>query len=266
MYVIGIDPHKGSHTAAVLDSDEELLDELRVEAGRGQRDQLMAFAARFEPRTWAIESATGWGALLAQQLVAAGEAVLDVPPGLSARARLLDAGSNSKTDPHDARSAAIVALRHRRLHVVQPVDHRAVLRLLANRQRDLVSLRTQAICRLHSLLCLLIAGGQPRGLSATAAATALRKVRATDPVEVERKAMATDLLTDVRRLDNQIKALKTRIATAVEASATTVTEIYGVGPVVAAILIGQSGDISRFASAGHYARYNAWSCQGLVDT
>jgi hypothetical protein len=47
MYVIGIDPHKGSHTAAVLDGDEELLGELRAEAGRGQRDQLLAFAARF---------------------------------------------------------------------------------------------------------------------------------------------------------------------------------------------------------------------------
>lgn len=257
MYVIGIDPHKGSHTAAVLDGDEELLGELRVDAGRHQRDQFLAFAAPFEPRTWAIEAATGWGALLAQQLVAAGEAVLDVPPGLSARARLLDTGSNSKTDRHDARSAAIVALRHRRLHVVGPVDHRAVLRLLGTRHGDLASLRTQAICRLHSLLCLLIAGGRPRRLSATAAAGALRRVRATDPVDIERKAMATDLLTDVRRLDKQIKALKTRIAAAVEVADTTVTDVYGVGPVVAAIVIGHTGDVGRFPSAGHYARYNA---------
>jgi transposase len=257
MYVIGIDPHKGSHTAAVLGGDEELLGELRVDAGRHQRDQLLAFAARFEPRTWAIEAATGWGALLAQQLVAAGEAVLDVPPGLSARARLLDTGSNSKTDRHDARSAAIVALRHRRLHVVEAVDHRAVLRLLGDRHRDLTALRTQAICRLHSLLCLLIAGGQPRRLSATAAGGALRSVRASDPVDVERKAMATNLLADVRRLDNQIKALKTRIAAAIAIADTTVTDVYGVGPVVAAIVIGHSGDIGRFPTAGHYARYNA---------
>lgn len=56
MYVIGIDPHKGSHTAAVLDRDEELRGQLRVEAGGRQRDQLLAFAAPFMPRSWAIEA------------------------------------------------------------------------------------------------------------------------------------------------------------------------------------------------------------------
>jgi transposase len=81
MYVIGIDPHKGSHTAAVLDRDEELLGELRVVAGRRQRDELVAFAAGFEPRTWAIEAASGWGALLAQQLIAAGETRPGRPAG-----------------------------------------------------------------------------------------------------------------------------------------------------------------------------------------
>jgi len=90
VFVIGIDPHKGSHSAAVLDRDERLVGELRVRAGRRQRDELVAFASRFEPRCWAIEGATGTGALLAQQLVAIGETVLDVPPTLSARARLLD--------------------------------------------------------------------------------------------------------------------------------------------------------------------------------
>jgi transposase len=257
MYVIGIDPHKASHTAAVLDSDEELRGELRVEAGRRQHDQLLAFAAPFVPRSWAIEAATGWGALLAQQLVAAGEIVLDVPPALSARARLLDAGSNSKSDRHDARSAAIVALRNRRLRVVGPVDHAVVLRLLADRHRDLNHLRTQAVCRLHALLCQLIAGGLPRRLSATAAAAALRKVHPRGPVDIERKAMANELLADVRRLDNQLAAIKARITTAVTAAATTLTDLYGVGPVVAAIILGHTGDIARFPTAGHYARYNA---------
>jgi transposase len=80
VFVIGIDPHKGSHSAAVLDQHEELVGELRVRAGRRQREELVAFASRFEPRCWAIEGATGTGALLAQQLVAVGETVLDVPP------------------------------------------------------------------------------------------------------------------------------------------------------------------------------------------
>jgi transposase len=105
VYVIGIDPHKGSHTAAVLDVGEQLVGELRVVADRGQRDRLLRFAEPFTPRTWAIEAAGGLGALLAQQLVAVGETVLDVPPTLSARVRLLDSGCTDKTDPHDARAA-----------------------------------------------------------------------------------------------------------------------------------------------------------------
>ena len=161
MFVIGIDPHKGSHSAAVLDQDEQLVGELRVRAGRRQRDELVAFAARFEPRCWAIEGATGTGALLAQQLVAVGETVLDVPPTLSARARLLDAGRIDKTDAHDARSAAVVALRHSKLRTVVLEDHTAVLRLLAKRHHDLVAHRTRAICRLHAVLCHLVAGGAP---------------------------------------------------------------------------------------------------------
>ena len=72
MFIIGIDPHKGSHMVTVLDRSEAVIDQVRVTADRQQRDRLLAFAARFEPRCWAVEGAAGVGALLAQQLVAAG--------------------------------------------------------------------------------------------------------------------------------------------------------------------------------------------------
>jgi len=257
MYVIGIDPHKGSHTAAVLDAGEELLGELRVVAGEGQSDELLAFAERFTPRLWAIESASGWGALLAQQLVAAGEAVVDVPPKLSARARLLDADNNDKTDRHDARSVATVALRRRGLRAVGTTDYTMVLRLLADRHHDLVAARTRTVCRLHALLCLLIAGGRSRRLNEQTARAALENVRCSSLVDVERKAIAIDLVADIRRLDDQLDRLKARITRAVETADTTVTDVYGVGPIVAAIILGQTGDITRFRTAGHYARYNA---------
>ena len=256
MFVIGIDPHKGSHTAAVLDDRERVVGEVRVLADRHQRNQLLRFAESFAPRTWAIESAAGLGALLAQQLVAAGEAVVDVPPALSARVRLLDTGRTDKTDPHDARAAAIVALRHADLRPVVPVDHAAVLRLLADRHHDLTALRTQAICRLHALLCHLVAGGLGRLLSAEKAATALRNVRPCGPVDGARKEMAQQLLSDVRRLDHQLAALKDRIAVEVLASGTTVTDVYGIGPIGAATILGRVGGVDRFPTAGHFARYN----------
>src|SRR5215468_10653312 len=71
----------------------------------------MEWAAAWPERTWAVEGARGLGHLLAQQLVAAGERVLDVQPKLAARVRLLASGDTNKNDPNDARSAAIAALR-----------------------------------------------------------------------------------------------------------------------------------------------------------
>jgi transposase len=256
VFVIGIDPHKGSHSAAVLDQHEQLVGELRVRAGRRQCEELVEFAARFEPRCWAIEGASGTGALLAQQLVAVGETVLDVPPTLSARARLLDAGRIDKTDAHDARAAAVVALRHSKLRTVAREDHTAVLRLFAKRHHDLVAHRTRAVCRLHSVLCHLVAGGLPRRLSATRAAADLRRIHPGDAVGIERRGLAVELLAEVRAADRDLTALKARVTTAVAASSTTVTEVFGVGPVIAAYLIGYSGDVRRFPTAGHYARYN----------
>lgn len=92
MIMIGVDPHKGSHTAVALDADEHVLAELRVRADRRQTERLLGWAAPFEARTWAIEGAAGLGYLLAQQLVNAGETVVDVPATLSARVRLLGSG------------------------------------------------------------------------------------------------------------------------------------------------------------------------------
>lgn len=256
MFIIGIDPHKRSHTAAVLDDQERTVGELRLDAGRGQRDALLTFASKYTPRWWAVEGASGLGSLLAQQLVAVGETVIDVPPTLSARARLLDSGSSDKTDAHDARSAAIVAMRHRGLHQVRPADHAAVLRLLADRRHDLVAARITTICRLHALLAQLVPGGANTGLSVTKATVVLAGIDPIDPIDSERKTMAGELAVDISRLDSQIKTITARITTAIEASNTTVTDIYGIGPAMAAVIIGHSGHIDRFPTAGHYARYN----------
>src|SRR5215831_3048204 len=96
--MIGIDPHKGSHTAVAIGPGEEPLGELQVRACPSQAGQLLAWAQKWPERAWAIEGAAGLGNLLAQQLVAAGERVLDVPPKLAARVRLLQSGNTSKND------------------------------------------------------------------------------------------------------------------------------------------------------------------------
>ena len=81
--MIGIDPHKSSHTAVAISAAEESLGELRVRASAAQAGQLVAWAASWPERTWAVEGAGGLGHLLAQHLVAAGERMcrLSWPPG-----------------------------------------------------------------------------------------------------------------------------------------------------------------------------------------
>ena len=111
--MIGVDPHKGSHTAVAIDEWEAPLSELRVRSSAGQAERLVAWAAAWPERIWAVEGAGGLGYLLAQQLVAAGERVLDVQPRLGARVRLLATGATNKNDPDDARSVTIAALRSR---------------------------------------------------------------------------------------------------------------------------------------------------------
>ena len=151
---------------------------------------------------------------------------------------------------------AIAALRQPGLAVVQREDRTQVLRMLAKRHLELTALRTQAVYRLHSVLVLLRPGGMPPRLSATKAARMLGGMRNLDPIGEQRRAMARTHLGDIRRLDREIKANKTLIRTAVTGSDTTVTDVYGVGPIVAAFLIGYTDDIGRFASADHYASYN----------
>ena len=257
MFMIGIDPHKGSHTAVVVDRSEAVLDTIRVDADRFQRERLLAWAARFEPRTWAVEGATGLGAMLAQQLVAAGEHVVDVPAKLSSRVRLLERGRIDKTDPNDARSAAIVAWRTPALNVVAGLDeHRVVLRLLADRDHQITAHRTRTVCRLHALLCVLIEGGTGRSLKADKAEELLASINVVDPVVAQRVATARQLLAEIRVLDETRDDVRAATAAAVVASGTTVTEVFGIGSLMAAIIIGRTGDIRRFPSSGHFARHN----------
>ena len=257
MFMIGIDPHKGSHTAAAVDRNEAVIDTLRVDADGHQRARLLAWAARFEPRTWAVEGATGMGALLAQQLVAAGEHVVDVPPKLSSRVRLLERGRIDKTDPNDARSAAIVGWRTPALNVVCGLDeHRVVLRLLADRDHQVTANRTRTICRLHALLCLLIEGGTGRSLTVDKAEQLLASIAYRRPDHRERVIAARQLLDEIRVLDTARTELRRRTNDVVIASATTVTNIHGIGPLTAAIIIGRVGDVRRFPTPGHFARHN----------
>ena len=96
MILIGVDPHKGSHTAVAIDGDETQLGRVQVRADRRQLQRLLDFASAFEWRTWAVEAAAGNGYLLAQQLVGAGETVVDVPAKLASRVAAFGVGQRGE--------------------------------------------------------------------------------------------------------------------------------------------------------------------------
>jgi len=97
--------------------------------------------------------------------------------------------------------------------------------------------------------------GAKRELTATRAAALLRQVRPITAVDTQRKQIARQLLADVRRLDHQITAASQAIRQAVGEHGTTLTEVFGVGPVLAAKLLGHAGDITRFPDRDHFASY-----------
>lgn len=256
--MIGIDPHKATHTAVAIGSNEAVIDEVRVRACAAQVERLRDWAAAFEEPVWAIESAGGLGYLLAQQLVAAGETVFDVSPMLAARVRLLGSGKSQKNDPNDARSVAIAALRAERLTEVRPDDHARVLRMLVKRHRDLGRAKNRATSRLHALLLELTPGGAGFRMYTVIRANAIiDAAEVVDEISRQRVEIAGELANDINRLDGQLKASKKRIAAAVAASGTSLVEVSGVGPICAAQVIGYTGNIARFPTKGHYASYNA---------
>jgi transposase len=254
--MIGIDPHKASHTAVVISGAEEPLGELRVRASAAQAERLLAWAAAWPERTWAVEGAGGLGHLLAQQLLSAGERVLDVQPKLGARVRLLASGNVNKNDPNDARSVAVAALRSPGVREARPDDHATVLKVWSKRRRDLASSRTQVVCRLHAVLCELVPGGVPKKIIAAHAARLLGSITPPDAVAAARWELAAALVEDLRRIDGQLRETRKKLDTAVRASGTSLTGLFGVGPVTAATIIGEIRDVSRFTNRDRFAAYN----------
>ena len=254
--MIGIDPHKGSHTAAAIGPGEEPLGQVQVLASASQAGQLIEWARAWPERTWAVEGATGLGHLLAQQLVTAGEAVLDVQPKLAARVRLLEAGNTNKNDANDARSIAVAALRSATRREVTTEDQAAVLKVWSKRYRDLGRARTQVACRLHAVFCELVPGGFGREITAGQAAGLLQAITPSSPAARARCELAAEFLADLRRLDAQRRDTRTKLTAAVRESGTTLTQIFGVGPVIAAAILGAAGHVGRFGNQDRFAAYN----------
>jgi transposase len=133
--LIGVDPHKASLAVAAVDeATGELLERASFPQDRAGLRSLERWAKRFSECRWAVENAGGLGRYLAGRLAGSGESVVDVPPKLSARVRVLSTGNARKNDGLDALATALAASRNGRLAAVDPEAASEVLSLLSERR------------------------------------------------------------------------------------------------------------------------------------
>ena len=197
------------------------------------------------------------GRNIAQLLVAAGETVIDIPAKLASRVRVYSTGHGNKTDDTDAVAIARAALHGSNLRKVASDDSTVSLKLLSDRRRELVTARTQSACRLHRLFLELIPGGARTELSANHATGLLDDLDVIDTAGRTRVELAREHIVDIERLDAMTKAAGKRIAEAVKEPKMTVIDVYGVGPLNAALILGEVGDIARFATRDQFASFAA---------
>ncbi|MDT7714520.1 MAG: transposase, partial [Pseudonocardiales bacterium] len=260
--VIGMDPHKRSATIEVMAGDETILDGGRFATDAAGYRAMLAFAKRFEDRTWAVEGCRGIGRHIANRLLADGEQVVDVPPKLSARARVFATGQGRKTDATDAHSVALVGTRIAGLRPVVDDEQLTVLRLLVDRRRSLGEAHTRMVAQLHQLLLELVPGGAKKDLSAAQAKVLLATVRPRDVAGKTRRRVAAELVSDLERIYARTKAADKELKALLAETGTTLIDLHGIGPTGAARLLVEVGDITRFPSKAHFA---SWTGTAPID-
>ena len=253
--IIGLDPHKASNTIAVLERDETFRLRRRFDNTDEGLVEMLDAVAGFGDRVWAVEGANGVGRSVAQRLVALDEAVLDIPAKLATRVRVYSTGHGAKTDRADAVAIARAAIHSTHLRLVKADDANVALKLLSDRRQELIGSRTQSVCRLHRLIRELIPGGTRRELTAERAYDLVTALDVDGPANVMRVELAFDHIEDIRRFDLRIDDATLKIHAAVSESETTLTRIYGIGPLNAGLILGEVGDVSRFPNRDHFASY-----------
>ncbi len=254
--IIGIDPHKSSHTATAVDeATNTTAASVRVDATLVGYRELTRWARQFPERRWAVEGARGLGRHLAQWLVARGEVVVDVPSTATARVRELSRGSGRKTDVIDAAAAASVAALQGDATPVAGEDHTTVFAMLEERRANLAAQRVRIANQLHAVLRDLVAGDAPLAITAKAASTTLRSIRPISICEHTRKELAQDLVRDLRSVDASLVAIEKRMSDALDHHGSNLRRVDGIGAVTAVRLIGRTGSAMRFGTPDAFATY-----------
>jgi transposase len=250
MQAIGIDTHKHTLVACRVDAAGAPVDERTFSNDQSGHGALLAWIDEGPPVRVGVEGSASFGASAARCLVAAGVGVNEVPPQLSyrERGRTRRAG---KSDPGDALAIARVTLRELGLPPVRLADRTLELKLLVGARDDLVAEQTRVRNRLHADVRTLLPGYGTSIANLTAARHQRaigRRLRRLSGIHAElargRLHRLLGLTTEIDRLTRLIEG---RMA------GHPLLRMPGAGPLVAAKLVGEAGDVRRFRSADAFA-------------
>jgi transposase len=255
--VIGVDPHKQSHTAAAVEqSTGELRGDRTVQARGVGHEQLLAWARSLAgERLWALEDCRHVSVSLERFLLASGERVVRVPPKLMAGVRR-GGRQRGKSDAIDALAVARAALREPTLPVAVLEGASREIRLLLDHREDLVAERTRMQQRLrwhlHELEPELeIPAGALDRVSWLRWVTA-RLAACEQTVQTRICAELVDRITTLTRRERE---LERELAARVAVDAPALLELPGCGVLTAAKLVGEIAGASRFPSDAQLAMH-----------
>lgn len=256
MVVIGIDAHKRTHTAVIIDGNGRKLATKTCETTSKDHLSLLRWAAGHgENRVWAIEDCRNMTRRLEHDLLAAGERIVRVPPKLMAHAR--DAARTyGKSDPIDALAVARAALREDGLPTAHLDGPDRDLRLLVDHREDLVAERTRAVNRLRWHLHELDPEWDPPARSLDRASNLDRILhRLTDSSGTVAR-LAAAITQRCRSLTEEINTIEAEIRDLAEKLVPALIAIPSCAALTAAKILGETAGITRFRSAATYARHN----------
>jgi transposase len=255
--VVGIDPHKQTHTAVAVEaSTGRVLAELTVKARTPGFERVVAWARRLDDeRLFAVEDGRHVSGHLERHLIARGERSVRVPPRMMGESRRTDRVWG-KSDPVDATAVARAALRHPDLPEASLAGVEREIGLLVAHREMLVNERTDRICKLRWLLHDIDPELAPplrtldRFTTLDRLATTLQALEPSVPTEI-----CLDLLARCREITVRANELERRINAMVKTYAPALLEIPGCAALTAAKIMAETAQVSRFPTEGHFARY-----------
>jgi transposase len=259
MMVVGVDPHKQSHTAVAVDELGRKRAQQTVRARRDGHRELIGWARTVAAagRVWAVEDVRHVAGGLIRELLAAGEMVVFVPPKLMAGVRR-GGRERGKSDPIDALAIARAALREDAALPAARLDEQVLeVRRLADHREDLVAERTRVISRLRWLVHDLAPelAPAPRALAGSRARAKLEAGLRTLPGSAGRR-IALSQLARITALTAEAGQAEQELAVLVHRLVPALLQVTGVAVITAAKILGETGDIRRFRSLAAFARHN----------